>query len=204
MTTIKAICFDLDGVLADMCEAHYQALNKALGIFGYKIEKGDHLKVYNGLPTLQKLKMMTEKGELPASLHDIISDCKKSYTKDEVRKNCKPEHQKTILMTHLKKKYKLACCSNAIKESVVEMLTGLGLLEYFDEVIGNDEGMAPKPAPDIYLEAFKRLGVTPEEALIIEDAPHGIEAAKASGAAWIAVKDSSEVNLTLFEKNGFI
>jgi HAD superfamily hydrolase (TIGR01509 family) len=69
---------------------------------------------------------------------------------------------------------------------------------FFDHIIGNDEGLNPKPAPDIYLSAFERLGINPEEAIIVEDAPHGIEAAKASGAQVIAVRGFEDVNLSLF------
>ena len=69
---------------------------------------------------------------------------------------------------------------------------------FFDAVIGNDEGFRPKPAPDIYLAVFKVLKVKPIGAVIVEDAVHGIEAAKASGAKVIAVRGYEDVNLSLF------
>lgn len=195
----KAILADCDGVLLEMPRGHYEALNKALNIFGYNIAPDDHIQVYNGLPTSEKLKMMSKKGYMPYSLHDIIKEKKKQYTKEQVKIRCKPEYNKLLLLKYLKKQnLKLACCSNAIQESVEEMLECAGILKYFDEVIGNDVGFKPKPAPDIYLEAMKRFNLQPKECLVIEDAFYGVEAAKASGADVIEVKDSSEVNLSLF------
>lgn len=196
---IKAILFDLDGVLIDATEWHYEALNKALGVFGYSINRNDHIRVYNGLPTNEKLKIMSEKDGLPVGLHKTIKSLKKKYTDEIVNQRCRPDYTKQLLLSHLKNKnYKLACCSNAQKYSVLNMLKMAQIDIFFDHVIGNDEGFKPKPAPDIYLSAFERLEVLPEECVIVEDAPHGIEAAKASGAQVVAVRGFEDVNLSLF------
>ena len=196
---IKAIIFDLDGVLIDATDWHYEALNEALKLFGYSIERDDHLKLYNGLPTIEKLKILSERNGLPLGLHDIIQLLKKNYTDEKILKSCYPSHEKQIMLANLKNKgYKLACCSNAQKYAVLNMLQSARIDNFFDHIIGNDEGIKPKPAPDIYLNAFNILGIRPNEAMIIEDAPHGIEAAKESGAKVIAVKGYSDVNLSLF------
>jgi len=197
---IKAIIFDLDGVLIDATEWHYEALNRALGVFGYEIKIEDHLKIYNGLPTNEKLKIMTEKNGLPLGLHSMIKDLKRKYTDEIVNQKCRPNHHKQLLLLHLKNKgYKLACCSNAQKYSVLNMLKMSQIEHFFEHIIGNDEGFRPKPHPDIYIAAFSELNVHPEEALIIEDAPHGIEAAKNTGAQVIAVRGFEDVTISLFE-----
>jgi len=190
------IIFDLDGVLVDATEWHYEALNKALIQCGYKpINRGDHISKYNGLPTKQKLKLM--------NIDDPrIVELKKKYTSDIIWKKCLPNQEKILMLKYLSEKYKIACCSNAIKESVVDMLKKSELYEYFDLILGNDEIEKPKPDPEIYLKAFDILGVKPEDCLIVEDAPHGIEAAKASGARVLAVRGYDDVNLFLFR--GFI
>ncbi|MDP3043078.1 MAG: HAD family phosphatase [bacterium] len=205
MKKYKAIIFDLDGVLVDATEWHYEALNKALGLFGRVINRDDHLKIYNGLPTNRKLEIMSEKGELPMSTHEIIKTMKKKYTCEIINQNCRPNHKKQLLLNHLKNKgYLLACCSNAQKHSVLNMLEMSQIDQYFDQIIGNDEGYKPKPAPDIYLAAFDRLNITATEAIIVEDAPHGIEAAKRSGAPVIEVKGCEDVDLALFAKLNLI
>lgn len=201
---IKAVLFDLDGVLVDATDWHYEALNNALSLFGHKINRDDHLSVYNGLPTSEKLKIMSEKNGLPVQLHEVIKKLKRKYTDEIVNANCAPSHEKQILLTHLKKRYKLACCSNAQKYSVENMLQRSQINHFFELIIGNDEGFNPKPSPDIYLAAFDKLNIQPQEAVIVEDAPHGIEAARRSGAHVIEVKGFADVDSVLFERNGLI
>jgi len=198
----KAVLWDLDGCLVSMPSGHHQALNKALNIFGYNIEIDDHLKKYNGLPTNEKLKMMSEYEGLPLELHNIIKEKKKEYTKEQIKIRCKPDYAKILMLKYLREQgMKLACCSNAIQVSVEEMLQRARLKEYFDLIIGNDVGYKPKPAPDIYLAAMKKLDLKPEECIIIEDAPYGIEAGKASGAEVIEVSGYDDVDLSLFLGN---
>lgn len=196
---IKAIIFDLDGVLVDATQWHYEALNDALKLFGYEIPVEEHLTTYNGLPTNEKLKIMSERKNLPQGLHEIIKIMKRKFTDERVINLCKPSHEKQIMLVNLKNKgYKLACCSNAQKYSVLNMLKCAQIDNYFDYIIGNDEGFKPKPSPDIYLAALKTIKVKPAEAVIVEDAVHGIEAAKSSGAKVIAVRGYQDVNLSLF------
>ncbi|MEK7616875.1 MAG: HAD family hydrolase [Patescibacteria group bacterium] len=196
---IKAIVFDLDGVLIDATQWHYQALNDALKLFGFEIGLEEHLSTYNALPTVEKLKLMSERKGLPLGLHEMIKILKRRFTDRKVEQLCSPDHQKQIMLSHLKKKgYKLLCCSNSQKYSVMNMIKSAGIADYFDLILGNDEGFKPKPNPDIYLAAFKKLKINPEEALIIEDATHGIEAAKRSGARVFAVRGFEDVNLSLF------
>ncbi len=202
---LKAIIFDLDGVLVDATEWHYEALNKALKLFGQEIGREEHLKVYNGLPTNEKLKVLSDRGELPRGVHEIIKVLKRKYTDEIVATNCQPSHEKLIMLSYLKKLgFSLACCSNAQKYSVDNMLKRSMLDTFFDQIIGNDEGYQPKPAPDIYLAAFAKMKLNPQETIVVEDAPHGILAAKASGANVIEVRGFHEVNLSLFERHGII
>ena len=69
-----------------------------------------------------------------------------------------------------------------------------GLWELFDCVLSNEDVAKPKPDPEMYQTACKRLGIKPEEALIVEDAPHGVEAARRSGSALCQVMGFNEVD----------
>ena len=73
MTKIKAIIFDMDGVLIDAKDWHYEALNRALKLFGYNISRYDHLVTFDGLPTRKKLEMLTREHGLPPSLHGFLN-----------------------------------------------------------------------------------------------------------------------------------
>ena len=79
------------------------------------------------------------------------------------------------------------------------MLKSAQIFDFFDLIIGNDEVKEPKPHPEMYLSAFKILNLKPDECIIVEDSPHGIESAKASGAKVFEVRGTEDVNLSLFK-----
>jgi HAD superfamily hydrolase (TIGR01509 family) len=185
MDKIKVVIFDLDGVLVDATEWHYVALNRALALFGYSISRYEHVVAYNGLPTKKKLEMLSAEKGLPVGLHGLINRIKQVYTREEILTKCKPSFQKQYMLSRLSREgLRLAVCSNAIRASVMMMLQQSGIDEYFEFVIGNEEVHKAKPDPEIYLHAFMRLGCQPAEIVIVEDAPHGVEAARRSGA-WV-------------------
>ncbi len=197
----KAIIFDLDGVLVNMPNGHYEALNNALALFGAKINEDEHFDFFNGLPTKKKLEELERQKRLPSGLIEFINEIKQDYTKEIIPKYCKPDYSKIILLKQLKSNdFKLGCCSNSIKETLHLMLKSANIFDYFDIIIGNDEVKNPKPHPEIYIKSFEALGVQPEECIIVEDSQHGIVSAKASGATVYEVKGVDDVNLSLFTK----
>lgn len=192
---IKAVIFDMDGVLIDAKEWHYEALNKALDLFGMEISRYDHLVTYDGLPTLMKLQMLSLERGLPSSLHSFINEIKQIYTLETIYVKCKPTFFHQYAMTRLKADgYAMAVCSNSVPQSIELMLQRADLLRYFNFCLSNQDVENPKPHPEIYINAIKRLGLTPEECLVIEDNPNGIKAAQDSGAHLLCVSDVTEVN----------
>ncbi|MBI5223473.1 HAD family phosphatase [Candidatus Micrarchaeota archaeon] len=184
----------MDGVLVDATEWHYEALNRALRLFGYTITREEHLGRYNGRPTKVKLQMLTEEKGLPKSLHTLINELKQKYTAEEIEKQCRPDLEKIkMLRSFGAQHYKIIVCSNAIRSSVQIMLKNSGLLEYCLFYLSNEDVEYPKPSPEIYIKAIKKLELDPTECLIIEDSPLGIQAAKASGARIMGVKNFHEV-----------
>lgn len=196
----RAVLFDLDGVLVNMPDAHYEALNRALNLFGAQVQEEEHHTHFNGLPTRKKIEELERQGRLPLGLKEFINTIKQHYTKEVIPRYCVPDYSKIIMLQHLKHEgYLLGCCSNSVRETLHLMLRSAGLFDFFDLVLGNDEITNPKPHPEIYLTAFSRLHIQPHEALIVEDAPHGIAAAKASGARVLEVRNTEDVHLALFE-----
>ena len=192
---IKAVLFDLDGVLVDATEWHYEALNRALGLFGYTISRYEHLTTYNGLPTRKKLEMLSVEKNFPRGLHSLVNKIKQKYTREEILRRCTPVFEKEFMVHQLKREgFKLAVCSNSIRESVELMLRGSGLWELFDCVLSNEDVKQAKPDPEIYLTACERLGIKPHEAMIVEDAPHGVEAGRRSGGVLCQVTGFNEVD----------
>lgn len=192
---IKAIIFDMDGVLIDAKDWHYDALNRALRLFGYEINRYEHLTTFDGLPTSKKLEMLSVQNELPRKLHRFINNMKQQYTTELVRSLCRPRFKHEYALSKLKAAgYQLAVASNSVRNSVELMMENSRLKPYLNFMLSNEDVTHPKPSPDIYLKAIEKLGLTPKECLIVEDNEHGIRAATASGAHLLVVRNVDEVN----------
>lgn len=195
MTKIKAIIFDMDGVLIEAKDWHYEALNKALGLFGMEISRYDHLVTYDGLPTKKKLEMLSAERGLPVQLHDFINDMKQQYTMEIVYAQCKPRFHHEYALSRLKQHgYKLAVASNSVRKTVEVMMEKSSLMDYLEFYLSNQDVRVGKPDPEIYSKSIQKLGLHPQECLIVEDNDKGIQAAKASGAFVMEVSEIEEVN----------
>lgn len=194
MTAIRAVVFDMDGVLIHAREWHYEALNRALALLGFTISRYDHLSTYDGLSTRRKLEMLSVERALPRSLHDFISDLKQQYTMEIVHSRCKPVFQQEYALSRLKAQgYLLGVASNSIRNTVEVMMRQSNLLPYLDSILSNEDVGQPKPDPEIYLKAMDQLGVGPTETLVVEDNEHGISAARAAGTHIMAVETTFDV-----------
>jgi HAD superfamily hydrolase (TIGR01509 family) len=196
MATTRAVIFDMDGVLIDAKEWHYEALNRALELFGFTVRRREHLDRYDGLPTRTKLAMLSGETDLPAGLHPLINELKQQYTQDLVRERCVPSPRHEHALRNLKAMgYKLAVASNAVRASVELMMCRSGLDRHLDLLLSNEDVRRPKPDPEIYTTAMRRLGVRPDETLVLEDSRVGIEAARSAGACVMAVAGVGDVTL---------
>lgn len=195
MNKIKAVVFDMDGVLIEAKDWHYEALNKALRLFGYEISRYDHLVTYDGLPTAKKLEMLSMEKGLPTGLHKFINAMKQSYTVDLVHINCAPRFFHEYTLSRLRAEgYRLAVASNSIRYSVQLMMEKSNLLEYLDFFLSNQDVKKAKPDPEIYSTAIQRLNLAPNEVLVVEDNRNGIQAATAAGANVMKVETVYDVN----------
>lgn len=196
MGEIKGIIFDMDGVLIDAKEWHYEALNRALSLFGYSISRYDHLSTYDGLSTRQKLDMLSVEQDLPRGLHPFLNDLKQVYTMELVHSRCKPVFQHEFALSRLKSHgYKLGVASNAVRASVQAMLERANIIHYFDVILSNQDVVRAKPDPEVYVAAIGKLGLQPEECLVVEDNPNGVRSAQAAGARVMVVSSVLEVTL---------
>jgi beta-phosphoglucomutase len=192
---IKAIIFDMDGVLIDARDWHYEALNKALSMFGMAISRFDHLITYDGLPTKEKLKMLSLEKGLPSSLHSFINELKQQFTIEEVILKCRPVFHHQYALARLKSEgYKLVVCSNSIKDTITIMLTKAGIIDYFDFYLSNQDVKKGKPDPEMYNTAIGKLGLKKEECLVVEDNENGIKSALAAGAHLLRVYNVNDVH----------
>jgi HAD superfamily hydrolase (TIGR01509 family) len=186
---IKLIIFDLDGVLIDSRELHYKSLNSVLlnTYPEYKISKEEHLSTYDGLPTAQKLKLLTEHKGLPESLYDDIWKRKQKTTIALMEQYGYDNKLNNILYRLKEKGYKIGLASNSIRQSVLCALHNKHILHYFDYIYSNEDVIRAKPNPEMYYRIMIQSGIPAKETLIIEDSNAGRKAVMDSGANLCAV-----------------
>ena len=192
---IKLIVFDLDGVLIKTKELHYISLNKALSEIApdFIISRKDHLTIYDGLPTKRKLAMLEQKG-LDPNLFEEINKRKQVYTLEYIRSSFKKNDNLYEAFSKLSSEdYKIYVASNAIRRTIVSCLYILGIIEYVDNILSNEDVKNGKPNPEIYLRSMIHAGCSPDETLIFEDSSAGKLAALRSGAHLVPIDKPEDV-----------
>lgn len=195
---IRLICFDLDGVLVDSKETHFTALNLALAEIDvkYVISLDEHLKKYDGLPTKKKLELLHKDKGFPKEKFDDVWNRKQELTNDVIKKCVNISYQICSLFEKLYQDgIKIYVCSNSIRQTTKMYLLRLGVMEWVEEFITNEDVKFAKPHPSMYTMAMFKAGTSPKETLIVEDSHVGITAANASAANVCIVKNTKDVNV---------
>ena len=191
----KLVIFDLDGVLIDSRDVHYDALNSALIKINPKfvITREEHLSKYDGLGTTMKLKMLTELKGLPVEYHDQVWKEKQRQTIDILQKL--PENKTAIsIIKQLKKDgWKIAVASNSIRETIITALNAIGVLGYIEYIVSNEDVKHHKPYPEMYWKCMTALNSLPQNTVIVEDSHIGRQGAIASGGHLYGIKDADDL-----------
>lgn len=200
---IKLIIFDLDGVLVDARELHYEALNRALATLGeeFVISRKEHLSTYDGLPTTKKLNLLSQNKGLREEDHDLVWQRKQEFTHKIISEEMTyDERLRSVLRKLRAEGYWICVASNSIRESVKMMLLRKGLMEYIDFFYSNQDVSCPKPATEMYLKCMIKAGVDPINSVIVEDSHIGRQAALNSGATLCAVRNPDDVKYEIIKE----
>jgi|ERR1017187_4644960 HAD superfamily hydrolase (TIGR01509 family) len=193
---ILAILFDVDGVLVDATDWHFDSFNRALAPFGATISRQQHEEEFIGLPTAAKIDKLVARGVLTANVGAAVLEAKHLYFREILRARCRQNSVGRQVLGSLRANgFVLAAVSNAIRQSVVEMLDLSGLTSYLSAIVCGDDVAHPKPDPEIYISCSTLLGIRPDMCLAIEDGKYGIQAAMAAGMRVLTVKSIGDVNL---------
>jgi HAD superfamily hydrolase (TIGR01509 family) len=190
------VIFDLDGVLIDSREMHYEALNRALErvSWDYIINREEHLSLYDGLPTSRKLAMLTERKGLPVDKHQQIWEDKQKATL-EIFSELEHDYELMHYFQQLKQRgYQVAVASNSIRNTVKLVLLKLGILEFIDYYVSNEDVTRNKPFPEMYWKCMTACNALPKDTIIFEDSHIGRQGALDSGATLIAIENRDDLN----------
>lgn len=193
---IKALVFDLDGVLVDSRSLHFDALNWALSKIDakYVITLEEHLAKYDGRPTKAKLELLTADKGLDPQCYNQVWRWKQEHTLTLIKEHIKADEKLRELLLKFKSDgLALFCASNSIRATLEDMLVCLGVRDLFDGVYSNEDVKHTKPHPNIYIKCFADHGLAPQQCVIIEDSPIGRMSAELSGGHVCVVTGPSQV-----------
>ena len=192
----KLVIFDLDGVLIDSRDMHYEALNRALSNVDkkYVIDREEHLSVYDGLPTSRKLNLLTERKGLPVDKHQQVWEDKQVETLNIFSK-LDNDYELMHYFKQLKDRgYQVTVASNSIRNTVKLVLLKLGLLEFIDYYMSNEDVHRNKPFPEMYWNCMTACNALPKDTVILEDSHIGRQGALDSGSHLIAIENRDHLN----------
>lgn len=181
-------------------------MNNALSIVGkeYVIERGEHFRLFDGLSTNQKLRLLTKEKGLDPEKYKQVWEEKQKQTVQIFEKRVQKDEELIDCFTQLRdSSYKIAIASNSIRATVKLVLSRLGLLNLVDYYASNEDVSRKKPHPEIYWKCMAHTGAIPDHTVILEDSPVGQEGALSSKCHLIPIADRSEVNrglIALIEK----
>lgn len=194
----KLVIFDLDGVLIDSRDVHYHALNRALSHVDkkYVISYEEHLSSYDGLSTTTKLNKLTREKGLPADKHQQVWEDKQKATYDIF---CGWDRDQDLInwFAELKEDgYQIAVASNSIRSTVKIILLSLGIMEFVDYFVSNEDVRHHKPFPEMYWKCMTACKALPKDTVIIEDSHIGRQGALDSGAHLVTVENRADFSYT--------
>lgn len=194
----QAVIFDFDGVILDSEPLHYEACSHVFNQLGLTLSYAEYTEKYLGLSDKEMFPKLFSAKNLSFSLDKInalIEEKTKQY--QEIIKLCDNLPMIDSVDRYInyvsQKTPKLAICSGSTRNEVMAVLTKFKqgeLQTYFNTIVTSEDVQHGKPSPEGYLLTAKQLNVSPNQCLVIEDTPLGIEAAKAAGMHVIALLTS--------------
>ena len=188
----KAVIFDLDGTLFDSMWVWDQIDIDYLGNLGYDVPK-DLKTVIEGMGFTEVAVYFKERFHIADSIEEIKETWQKMAMEQYCREIPLKPGAKRFLAYIKAQGMKTAVASSNDRGLIEAALTSRGIRAYFDQIITACDVRKGKPAPDVYLEAARRLGVEPESCLVFEDIVPGILSGKAAKMTVCAVEDDYSI-----------
>lgn len=189
--TIQALIFDCDGTLVDSMPLHMKAWKEA-----FKLSKAKYYYEFffslNGMKEVEIIKLYNEKFRTNLNPEEVVSKKHNYYLKNI--DSVKPIEPVVKIVKEYYTKLPLAVVSGSVRNIVFEELEIVGIFHLFKSILTASDSYKPKPAPDIFVAAAKKLNVTPKQCLVFEDGDLGLEAAKNAGMQTVDVRNDNLIN----------
>lgn len=196
---IKAVIFDMDGVIIDSEPAHVKFEKEIFKSLGISVTEEEHMG-FVGTTSHYMWETLRVKNELKQSLEELVNNDREQYLE-----YLKSDKNEVVLIQGVRdfirelheNGVKLAIASSSPLDVIKIVVNRYELQEFFDELVTGDYVENSKPAPDIFLYAARKLGARPEECIVIEDSCNGTKAAKNAGMKCIGYKNLNSGNQDL-------
>jgi len=174
----KGYIFDCDGTVAHSMPIHYAAWRQTAEENGILMTE-ELFYSLGGVPTTRIVEILNEKFGTNLDPEEVARRKEAVYL--ENMGNMQPIEEVAAFARKVAKFAKVSIASGGYLPVVLETLKAIGFKDFFPVIVTTEQVSRGKPFPDMFLEAAKRMGVPPNECLVLEDSPAGIEAAKAAG-----------------------
>ncbi|MFC5633386.1 HAD family hydrolase [Streptomyces bullii] len=182
-----SVIFDLDGTLVDSEPNYYEAGRQTLAEHGVPdFTWSDHER-YVGISTQETVADWKDRYGLRASVEELLTAKNRRYLELARSSTRAYPEMRTFVELLAEEGVSMAVASGSSPEAIAAVLTGTGLDAHLRTVVSADEVAQGKPAPDVFLEAARRLGAAPSDCVVLEDAAPGAAAAHAAGMRCIAL-----------------
>jgi beta-phosphoglucomutase family hydrolase len=185
MSLIKALIFDCDGTLADTMPLHWRAWRAVTQRYGLEFSEGRFYEL-GGVPARDILKMLSAEQNHPLDAVAVAKEKEATYIPFLPEVHAIEPVARIVRETA--GKLPMAVSSGGIRDHVTKVLEHVGLLQFFQAVVTSEDVQRQKPAPDIFLEAARRLGVQPEFCRAYEDTDLGLQAIRSAGMEAVDVR----------------
>ena len=179
----KAVLFDFDGTLFDTMKDHYGAWEKAALDYGIKLNPSDYYPL-EGTNVFEIAKRFFKVNEINGDEKELVQKKEKYYMENKTM-NIYPGVE-YLLNKLFSGKIKLGVVTTGLRSRIYASVPKQ-FLAMFDVIICGDDTTKGKPFPDPYLQGMKKLNIKPENCIIVENSPIGVDSAKASGAYCVAI-----------------
>ncbi|WP_405970389.1 HAD family phosphatase [Streptomyces sp. NBC_00988] len=182
-----SVIFDLDGTLVDSEPNYYEATRQTLAEHGVPDFTWAQHERFVGISTQETLVLLKERHGLTAPVEELLAETNSRYLAlARAATRVYPEMRKFVELLAAEG-VPMAVASGSSPEAIEAILTGTGLDTSLRTVVSADEVPRGKPAPDVFLEAARRLGAAPADCVVLEDAAPGAAAAHAAGMRCVAI-----------------
>ena len=194
---MKAVIFDMDGVIIDSEPIHFEVDMQTMRDLGFDISSKE-LEKYVGTTNEHMFTDLKSKYNIKQSIEEIINYKVELTKRKVIQSDLEPIEGIKELLVHLKNKnIPTAIASSSPRSFIDVVVSKFNLQDYFNFIVSGEEVNNGKPDPDVYIEAAKKLGFPPEDCIVVEDSRNGVLAAKAAGMKCIGFQNINSGNQDL-------